>query len=48
MPSSRRAVSMARVSPSTTVENATPRDVWPCGSKNISTWRTLSACARRR
>src|SRR5262245_1470985 len=45
-PSLRPASAMARVRPSTTVANATPRPVWPCGSKNISTWRTLSACAR--
>ncbi len=47
-PSSRRALAIAPERPFTTVANATPRGVWPCGSKNISTWRTLSACARRR
>src|SRR5262245_25170544 len=47
-PSFRPASAIARVRPSTTVANATPRPVWPCGSKNISTWRTLSACARAR
>src|SRR5262245_54654079 len=45
-PSFRPASAMARLRPSITVANATPRDVWPCGSKNISTWRTLSARAR--
>src|SRR5882724_2105391 len=48
MPSVRPASAMARDKPSMTVANGMPRDVWPCGSKNISTWRTLSACARSR
>ncbi len=38
----------ARQMPLTTVSNGTPRAVWVCGSKKISAWRTLSACARAR
>ena len=47
-PNCRSASAMARLSPPITVSKATPREVWPCGSKNISTCRTLSACARCR
>ena len=34
--------------PSKTVSNATPRAVWPCGSKKISVWTTLSSRQRSR
>ena len=47
-PNSRSASVMARWRPLITVENAIPRAVCPCGSKNISTCRTLSPCARFR
>ena len=48
MPRSAAAFLHARLSPLTTVSNFTPLTVWPCGSKNISTWQTASACARSR
>ncbi len=34
--------------PLATTSNGTPRVVWPCGSKKISTWVTLSAAQRSR
>ena len=45
MPKSRRPLSSASVSPDSTVSNATPRSVCPCGSKKISAWVTFCAAA---
>ena len=43
IPKSRRPLSSASVSPDSTVSNAIPRPVCPCGSKNISTCVTFCA-----
>jgi hypothetical protein len=47
-PSSALARSHAEVSPWMTTSKGTPRSVWVCGSKNISTCTTLSALALSR